>query len=229
MNLKRLVNYENPNSFASKLRKKRAHYLESIVSRIAETNGGCRILDLGGTYSYWKIFEGSRLEDLDIEIALLNLDDIPAPERMSRRFQCIKGDACDLTIFNDGAFDLVHSNSVIEHVGGWERMQAMAHESARVGKNVYLQTPYFWFPIEPHFLTPFLHWLPLSTRSWIACRFALGNWPRARSFDEAIKAQLSSALLDKRMVESLMPKAEIHFERVLGFPKSLIAIQRENE
>jgi hypothetical protein len=160
---------------------------------------------------------------------LLNLDEIPVPERMSKHFRCIKGDACDLTIFNDGAFDLVHSNSVIEHVGGWERMQAMAHESARVGKNVYLHTPYVWFPIEPHFLTPFLHWLPLSTRSWIACRFALGNWPRARSFDEAIKAQLSSALLDKRMVESLMPKAEIHFERVLGFPKSLIAIQRENE
>jgi SAM-dependent methyltransferase len=71
----------------------------------------------------------------------------------------VQGDACDLP-FADGAFDVVHSNAVIEHVGGRERQEAFVREAVRVGKRVFLTTPNRWFPVEVHTRLPFVHWLP---------------------------------------------------------------------
>jgi hypothetical protein len=50
-------------------------------------------------------------------------------------------------------------------------------------------------------------------------RIALGNWPRAATTDEAVRAQTSAVLLDR----ALFPSAEIKFEWFAGLPKSLIA------
>lgn len=69
------------------------------------------------------------------------------------------GDARDLSGFADGSIDLVHSNSVIEHVGGWPDIVAMAREARRVGRSGWIQTPAQEFPIEPHFHLPLVHWL----------------------------------------------------------------------
>ena len=70
-----------------------------------------------------------------------------------------QGDACALP-FPDGAFDVVHSNAVIEHVGGRERQEAFVREALRVGRRVFLTTPNRWFPIEVHTRLPLVHWLP---------------------------------------------------------------------
>ena len=67
------------------------------------------------------------------------------------------GDACDLAGYPDRSVDLVHSNSVIEHVGGWPRMAAMAGELMRVARAGWVQTPAWEFPIEPHFHAPLVH------------------------------------------------------------------------
>ena len=76
------------------------------------------------------------------------------------------GDARNLSDYADGSVDLVHSNSVIEHVGGWADMRAMADEMMRVGRAGWMQTPAWEFPVEPHFRAPFLHWFgdPLRAR-----------------------------------------------------------------
>ena len=71
----------------------------------------------------------------------------------------VQGDACDLP-FTDGEFDVVHSNAVIEHVGGRERQEAFVREAVRVGKRVFLTTPNRWFPLEVHTRLPLVHWLP---------------------------------------------------------------------
>ena len=71
----------------------------------------------------------------------------------------VQGDACDLP-FADWAFDVVHSNAVIEHVGGRERQEAFVREAVRVGKRVFLTTPNRWFPLEVHTRLPLVHWLP---------------------------------------------------------------------
>ena len=71
----------------------------------------------------------------------------------------VQGDACALP-FEDGAFDIVFSNAVIEHVGGPERQRKFVSEALRVGRRVFLTTPNRMFPLEVHTRLPFVHWLP---------------------------------------------------------------------
>ncbi len=71
----------------------------------------------------------------------------------------VQGDACALP-FDDGAFDIVFSNAVIEHVGDVERQRLFVSEALRVGRRVFLTTPNRWFPVELHTRLPLVHWLP---------------------------------------------------------------------
>lgn len=71
----------------------------------------------------------------------------------------VQGDACALP-FEDGAFDIVFSNAVIEHVGGRERQRMLVSEALRVGRRAFLTTPNRLFPLELHTRLPFVHWLP---------------------------------------------------------------------
>ena len=102
----------------------------------------------------------------------------------------VQGDACALP-FPDASFDVVHSNAVIEHVGGRERQQAFVREALRVGKRVFLTTPNRWFPIEVHTRLPLVHWLPeplagraydLAGRSWARENHLLGPAELRRLF-----------------------------------------------
>jgi SAM-dependent methyltransferase len=75
------------------------------------------------------------------------------------RIPYVQGDACALP-FEDGAFDIVFSNAVIEHVGGRERQRQFVSEAIRVGRRVFITTPNRRFPIEVHTRLPLVHWLP---------------------------------------------------------------------
>jgi hypothetical protein len=63
--------------------------------------------------------------------------------------------------FEDAAFDLGFSNAVVEHVaGGREGQRRFVAELCRVARRVFVTTPNRWFPLDPHTLLPFAHWLP---------------------------------------------------------------------
>ena len=139
----------------------------------------------------------------------------------------VAGDGCSLP-FRDGAFDIVFSNSVIEHVGGPERQRQFATEIARVGRAYWVQTPNRWFPVEPHLLTPFLHWLPKRQRAAIARRFTVWQCITRPSADRR-EFYIEHFLRDIRLLgpaetKALFPGARLVRERFLGIAKSLIAI-----
>lgn len=71
----------------------------------------------------------------------------------------VQGDALELP-FEDGAFDVVFSNAVIEHVGGREQQQRFVAEALRVARRAFVTTPNRWFPVEVHTRLPLVHWLP---------------------------------------------------------------------
>ena len=71
----------------------------------------------------------------------------------------VQGDALELP-FEDGAFDVVFSNAVIEHVGGREQQRRFVEESLRVARRAFITTPNRWFPVEVHTRLPLVHWLP---------------------------------------------------------------------
>jgi Methyltransferase domain len=222
--LTNLVDYNNPKSLGSRLRARRGHFLTQLVDAVhARKEGKVRILDLGGRHAYWRAFGKDYLASRNIHVTLVNVESEISDVISDPFFTAVVGDACHLRQFADGSFDLVHSNSVIEHVGGWDQVEAFAAEMRRLAPAYYLQTPYFWFPIEPHFLTPFFHWLPESWRAKIMLRTSLGHFPRAASTGEAMRMIRSAVLLDKAQLRYLLPDGSIRFERLLLLPKSLIA------
>ena len=75
------------------------------------------------------------------------------------RIRYVQGDALALP-FLDGAFDIVFSNAVIEHVGGREQQRRFVSEALRVGRQVFVTTPNRRFPLEVHTRLPLVHWLP---------------------------------------------------------------------
>lgn len=77
--------------------------------------------------------------------------------------------------FGDGEFDLAYCSSVIEHVAPADRV-AFAREVQRVARGWYVQTPAYSFPVEPHALLPFAHWLPPRLRRPYWRLGVAGDW-----------------------------------------------------
>jgi ubiquinone/menaquinone biosynthesis C-methylase UbiE len=131
--------------------------------------------------------------------------------------------------FRDQSFDVVFSNSVIEHVGSWEKQERFAAEVARVGKRYWVQTPNRYFPIETHVLTPFLHLLPRSWQIRIAPRFTvwsvLTNVSRQKREWYIRHFLYEIQLLDAGQMARLFPGARMIRERAGGMVKSLIAVR----
>ena len=76
----------------------------------------------------------------------------------------VQGDALQLP-FDDGSFDVVFSNAVIEHVGGEDEQRRFVAEALRVGRRAFVTTPNRWFPVEVHTRLPLVHWLPDAARA----------------------------------------------------------------
>lgn len=201
----------------NRFRLKRFSRFMLLVDKVLAEKGRCRIIDIGGTVSYWQAM-GWDGRDPRVTVTLVNLEAEPA----CAGFECLSGDARALP-FADKSYDLVHSNSVIEHVGRWRDMVAMASEVRRLADHYFVQTPYYWFPIEPHFRFPFFHMLPEPWRLTLVRMRSWGFHPRAHTIDEAMDILENAWLLDLRRYRSLFPDADIEFERALLLPKSMIA------
>lgn len=218
-------NYDSRESLGSRLRARRiAPLLEMIEAAHAE-HGAVEIIDLGGRENYWNIVPDGFLERHRVSITIVNLPSGDLPEDHGI-FSFAGADACNLSGYEAGSFHIAHSNSVIEHVGDWERISRFAAETARVAERYFVQTPNYWFPVEPHFMAPCFQWLPKPMRVWLVMHFQLGHRRRAASIDEAVRSVESVNLLNRKMMRALFADAEIVTERLFGLPKSFIALKR---
>ena len=223
---KRLSNYDSQKSIGSKLRARRIVPLKEMIEESFHENGSVSIIDVGGTESYWGILPRQYIDEYKVTITIANLPGITM-QTDHGPFRFIEADGCDLSEFRDFSFNIAHSNSVLEHVGDWGCMVKFANEISRVSEKYFVQTPNYWFPIEPHFMTPFFHWLPKPTRLWLVSHFKLGSWKSATSIDEAVRMVESARLLNKKMLQGLFPNANIFVEKLFFLPKSFIAIKHQ--
>ena len=218
-----LQDNSNPDSLVSRFRRARARRIIALIETIHAENGTVRIIDLGGEANYWTLFDRGFLDRSGVHITLVNPGGFePVDETL---FDAVDGDACHLPQYADRGFDLVHSNSVVEHVGDWVRMEAFAGEVRRLAPRYYVQTPYFWFPIEPHFSAPFFHWRSEQGRARALMKRPHGFSQKAADIGAAMRDVQHARLLDKTQFRFLFPDAEHHDEIVLGLTKSLIAVR----
>lgn len=202
---------------SQRFRRRRMQRFAREFAITAET----RVLDVGGAPETWDLLA------VRPRVTLLNTP--RTKEEMSRAASWVAGDGRALP-FPDATFDIVFSNSVIEHVGDAQSQRRFAREVMRVGRGFWVQTPNRWFPVEQHLLTPIVHWLPRNWQRWIVPRFTLWSLlvrPAADRKQFYVDHFLNEIrLLDGRELCELFPGARIIRERVLGWTKSLVAMRR---
>jgi hypothetical protein len=217
--IKSLADNREMDSLATRMRRRRFALFTSLLDQLPRP---LTILDVGGTERFWQTMNYS---SEGLAVTLLNI----SPARVGLpNFNSIVGDACSMSFFGNQAFDVVFSNSVIEHVGTYASQRRMAQEIMRVGKHYFVQTPNLYFPLEPHFLFPFFQFLPLSVRTFLVNHFALGWRPRFPD-KAAARAEVESIqLLDQQRLVALFPGSTLYKERFLGMNKSFIVYGGRN-
>lgn len=176
------------------------------------------VLDLGGAAEAWF--------DCPIQpkhVVSLNTDSRRG-ESPAAWITTIVADACDPPSDVRGQhFDLVYSNSLIEHVGGHFRRTAFADVVHSLAPRHWVQTPYRYFPIEPHWLFPGFQFLPVQARGRITRSWSVGHMKSAA--ETAIEDVLDVELLSKTEMRHYFPASDIISERFAGMTKSIIAVR----
>jgi hypothetical protein len=222
--LMKLVNSQQDDSLPAKQRKERYEVFKSFISQLRSP---ISVLDVGGTPKYWKNigFAGEH----GMKVVILNT--VEEQRRSSESelsfpdLTAMVGDARDMEEFGDNGFDVVFSNSVIEHVGDYTQQRRMAEEVRRVGRKYFIQTPNRFFPIEPHFVFPFFQFLPLRLKVYLLCNFRIGAWDWSREISDKQTAEEranSIRLLTERELKELFPGGSVYREKFLGLTKSFI-------
>ena len=219
--MRRLADQSSSGSFSNANRTRRFEAFSQIVDDVHRRLGRpVRIVDIGGTNSFWE-HRGWGERD-DVQVVLVNLE---AEERKHANIEPRAGDATDLSEYPDGSFDVVFSNSVIEHLQTYERQAAMATEVRRLAPVFWVQTPNFWFPVEPHFLTPAWHWLPVALRVELIKRRRWGWRGPCPRTEDAQAAVREIRLMRRRELRRLFPSATLRPEKIGPLVKSFIAVR----
>jgi hypothetical protein len=199
-------------SIGTYLRKRRWELFRKQFPDIEQMH----VLDLGGVTVHWKKFP---IKPLSVTVVNLLPQDSVADS-----ITAIQGDVCnEIPELRGKSFDLVYSNSLIEHVGGHARRADFAANVNKFAPHHWVQTPYRYFPIEPHWLFPGLQFLPQAMRAK-----AIRHWPLSPSKptrESALAEVLEIELLSRAEMKYYFDQSRILSERVLGITKSLIAVR----
>jgi hypothetical protein len=209
-----IVGLTSPRSISSRARLKRWTKFRAAFPDIVDM----RVLDLGGRPQFWRSAPVRPLH-----VTTLNLERLTDPNEDSIDHRV--GDACAPPDDLCSGFDLVVSNSLIEHLGGHAKRQQFADVVRTAADRHWVQTPYRYFPVEPHWVFPLLQFLPFAARVHLTRKWPLGN-RHPETSDIAIDSVHEVELIGKMQMLSYFPDANLWFERLGGVPKSMVSIRR---
>jgi hypothetical protein len=185
-------------------------------------NSNTTILDVGGTDYNWSLIN----EDPKVTIINLSFDDFGnTPPIIKKNLEYKIGDGTNLQ-YPDKSFDIVYSNSVIEHLHSFDNQKKFADEAMRAGKGVYIQTPAYEFFMEPHLITPFIHWLPAKWEARLIKNFSVWGILTRPTRKECDDFLAERRLLNYKEFKQLFKDCEIKREKFLFFTKSYIAVKK---
>ena len=188
--------------------------MASLVAARARTRRHGHLFTLTGATHDARIVDvgcgrlGLRAHEPDLDVT--GVDVTPRPEYPG---PFVRADATDRLPFDNGAFDLAYCSSVIEHVEPSRRAR-LAAELRRVARGWYVQTPAFSFPVEPHALLPFAHWLPARLRRPYWRLGVAGEWEDIR----LLRRGEMAALFGEPIAERIGPlvKSWVSVSRIEG-------------
>ncbi|MFC7545829.1 class I SAM-dependent methyltransferase [Plantactinospora sp. GCM10030261] len=205
---------DGANSWGARHRERRASWLAQTFPDLAQMS----VVDLGGRLGNWL-----RAPVRPKRLHLINLEPMSGP--VPDWVEVDHGDACELpTHLALRRYDLVFSNSVLEHVGGHERRLRFAETVHGLADAHWIQTPYRYFPVEPHWIIPGMQFLPLPLRIVLARHWPLGH-TRAADRQRATHDVLWTELVGRSELRHYFPRSAIRVEWLAGLPKSLIAVR----
>jgi SAM-dependent methyltransferase len=205
--------YSNEAYIGSQFRRRRFQFFTQKLKNLKKP---VKLLDIGGTVDFWLNQNFQTLGEIAITIVNLRVEGPGHPA-----IKVIEGDACDLHQFRDNEFDVVFSNSLIEHLFTLDNQRKMAKEAMRVAKHYFIQTPNKYFPIEPHFKFPLFQFLPDEMKLFLQTKTSIINGVRyEKEYAEAIIKEIR--LLSRAELSNLFPNSNLYIERFLGFSKSFI-------
>lgn len=211
----RLADGDRRGSVAFRARQRRWSSLMETFPDLSDM----RVLDLGGTRSFW-----ATATTRPAELTLIN--PFPGEGPNLDWAAVVLADACRPPHeVRTRRYDLVYSNSTIEHVGGHARREEFAKVASEMAPHMWVQTPYRYFPVEPHFMFPLLQHLPLTVRTEAARRWPLSPPGFPTDFEGARDELMTIELLSIAEMASYFPEASIRLERMLALPKSIIAVR----
>jgi hypothetical protein len=196
-------------SFGHRARQKR---MNMLLERFPDFRS-MRIIDLGGDARYWR---ASNVRPAHVTIVALHDWELRS---LAPWMSGVFGDACDPATFTD-TYDLAFSNSVIEHVGGPRYRRAFADNIRKLAPHYWVQTPYRYFPLEPHFKFPCFQFLPLAIQVQVAQHWSGSYLP---PHSEPVEYIVDHELLSITEMRALFPGCELVRERVAGLVKSITA------
>ena len=189
-------------------------------------NRRLRVIDLGGSPGFWTNQPEDWTEHWKITLANPGkIEDGPKDkfERLS-----LGAEEIDPSTLRE-KFDLIFSNSMIEHVGRWSTKLQIANSIIASGVPYFVQTPYYWFPLEPHFLIPGFQWMPRPVRHYLISRKSrIFRTCYFHDYHKLHGVLEETEMLTERDLRELFPSAHIQRERLLGLTKSLVAYQLES-
>jgi hypothetical protein len=207
----KLIDPDRAGSFTHRFRQARSEEFKRRFPDLADM----RVLDLGGYAVSWTVL-GVRPRSLTV----VNLDRDKGP--YEPWMDIVQADACTGGF---GKYDLVFSNSLMEHLGGHARRQQFANVVQESAPSWWIQTPYRYFPIEPHWIFPCFQFLPFRMRVMVCQHWNTLNMPACKDADRAADIVASIELISATEMRTYFPTSEIWFERVASIPKSLVALK----
>ena len=212
MNFKNIFDIsENKGSLGNKFREKRFSF---FLKKFNKMQKPISILDVGGKINFWE--NRGLAGNNDYKITVLNIE---KEKSNYSNINCLIGDATNLNQYKNKSFDIVHSNSVIEHLYNFNNQKKMASEIIRVGKKFIIQTPNKYFFIEPHYLLPFFQFLPKSMKFFILTKTKMS---RLKRWDKEFAKQYIKEirLMNLKELKTLFPNCNVYYEKFLGMNKS---------
>jgi hypothetical protein len=208
---------EGPGSAGARARARRRRLLQETFPDLSTL----RVVDLGGTVESWL-----RAETRPAHVTVVNL--FEPGETREPWITPVLGDACEAAATlkshgHEADFDLVFSNSLLEHLGGHAKREMFAAQVQSLASRHWIQTPYRYFPLEPHWLFPFMQFLPVNARARIAY-----TWPLVHTRPDSIHAARGSVLWTELVsateMRAYFPESQLVEEKLFGLTKSLIAV-----